>query len=139
MSKQRLALILATVFAIGGVAVGCGDSGSDTPAANTTPPASTTPSTPPTDTSTPPPASGGDAAAGKTVFTANCGGCHTLADAAASGTVGPNLDNLKPDSDTVKNKVINGGGPMPAFGKDGILNDTQIADVAAYVSSKAGA
>lgn len=136
MPKQRLALVLAAVFAIGGVAAGCG-SDSDTPAADNPPPTTSTPST---DTGSTPPATGeGDAAAGKTVFSANCASCHTLADAGASGTVGPNLDQLKPDFDTVQNKVINGGGPMPAFGKNGILNDTQIADVAAYVSSKAGA
>ena len=36
----------------------------------------------------------GDAAAGKVVFTttASCGGCHTLADAGSTGTIGPNLD-----------------------------------------------
>jgi cytochrome c oxidase subunit II len=34
-------------------------------------------------------------AAGKAVFAANgCGGCHTLADAGASGSVGPNLNTL---------------------------------------------
>jgi len=51
-----------------------------------------------------PPASGGggggggggaDLAQGKQLFTANgCGGCHTLADAGANGTVGPDLDKL---------------------------------------------
>ena len=35
----------------------------------------------------------GDAAAGKVVFTDNCGGCHTLADAGTNGTIGPNLDD----------------------------------------------
>ena len=34
-------------------------------------------------------------AAGKALFTANgCNSCHTLADANATGTVGPNLNNL---------------------------------------------
>jgi outer membrane protein assembly factor BamB len=42
-------------------------------------------------------ATGGSAsAAGKAVFTANCASCHTLADANAHGSVGPNLDDLKP-------------------------------------------
>ncbi len=36
------------------------------------------------------------AAAGKKVFTTNCGSCHTLADAGTDGSVGPNLDDLKP-------------------------------------------
>src|SRR5438067_331855 len=35
----------------------------------------------------------GDAAAGKKLFVANCGGCHTLANAGTKGTTGPNLDD----------------------------------------------
>src|ERR1700755_2664425 len=39
----------------------------------------------------------GDSANGKSVFaSAGCGSCHTLAAAKATGTVGPNLDDLKP-------------------------------------------
>ena len=82
--------------------------------------------------------SGGEvsAAAGKVVFTSNCATCHTLADAGATGSVGPNLDDLQPDEETVKNQVTNGGGGMPAFG--GQLSETQIESVATYVSSVAG-
>jgi mono/diheme cytochrome c family protein len=79
----------------------------------------------------------GDAAAGKTVFTsAGCVSCHTLADAGASGSVGPNLDQAKPSRELVVERVTNGSGVMPPF-KDQ-LSSTQIADVAAYVSSVAG-
>src|SRR5581483_4147254 len=39
----------------------------------------------------------GDPAKGKSIFLTNCGSCHTLAAAKTSGTVGPNLDTLKPD------------------------------------------
>jgi outer membrane protein assembly factor BamB/mono/diheme cytochrome c family protein len=81
-------------------------------------------------------AGGGDAAAGRTVFTTNCAGCHTLAEAGTSGTVGPNLDDLRPDAALVRTTVTNGRGAMPAFG--GRLSETEIADVAAYVSSVAG-
>ena len=81
-------------------------------------------------------AAAGDAAAGKAVFTANCGACHVLADAGTSGAVGPDLDQLKPDAATVQKQVENGGGAMPAF--KGTLSDTDIANVAAYVSSVAG-
>jgi mono/diheme cytochrome c family protein len=81
-------------------------------------------------------AAAGDAAAGKAVFTANCGACHTLADAGTSGQVGPDLDQLKPDAATVQKQVENGGGAMPAF--KGTLSDADIANVAAYVSSVAG-
>lgn len=35
----------------------------------------------------------GDTSHGKTLFVAKCGGCHTLAAAGTSGTVGPNLDD----------------------------------------------
>jgi len=75
-------------------------------------------------------------AEGKTVFTANCKGCHTLKDAGATGSVGPNLDDLKPPKATVVRQVNNGGGPMPAF--KGKLSDAQIDAVSTYVSTVAG-
>jgi mono/diheme cytochrome c family protein len=81
--------------------------------------------------------SNGNATAGKQVFaTAGCGGCHTLKAAGSTGNVGPNLDDLKPDEQTVAHQVTVGGGPMPAY--KGQLSDQQIQDVAAYVSSSAG-
>jgi cytochrome c2 len=74
----------------------------------------------------------GDATAGEAVFaSAGCGGCHTLEAAGASGTVGPNLDDAKPDAALVVDRVTNGQGVMPAFA--GQLDDKQIQDVAAYV------
>jgi mono/diheme cytochrome c family protein len=75
-------------------------------------------------------------AQGKQVFTTNCKGCHTLKDAGATGSVGPNLDDLAPDKATVVRQVNNGGGPMPAF--KGKLSSAQINAVATYVSSVAG-
>jgi cytochrome c6 len=77
-------------------------------------------------------------AEGKTVFTTNCGSCHTLKAAGTSGTIGPNLDELEPDLATVEHQVVNGGGPMPAFGNEGILNAKEIKAVATYVSTVAG-
>ena len=73
---------------------------------------------------------------GKTIFTTNCGSCHTLADAGTSGTVGPNLDEAKPPKALVVNRVTNGQGAMPPF--KGKLDDQQIQAVADYVSSVAG-
>jgi cytochrome c6 len=73
---------------------------------------------------------------GKSIFTANCGSCHTLADAGTSGNVGPNLDGVKPTREKVVTQVTNGGGAMPAF-KD-TLDPQQIQAVADYVSSVAG-
>jgi mono/diheme cytochrome c family protein len=75
-------------------------------------------------------------AAGKTVFTANCGTCHTLKEAGTSGTVGPNLDELEPDLATVEGQVESGGGGMPAF--KGQLSAEEITDVATFVSTVAG-
>jgi mono/diheme cytochrome c family protein len=96
------------------------------------------PGPPPTETgttTTEPTQAEGDPAAGKAIFTgsAGCSGCHTLADAQATGTVGPNLDQLKPSYDAVVTQVTNGGAVMPAF-KDK-LTEQQINDVAAYVST----
>ena len=128
--RPAIASLLA-IAALGTAATGCGGGG-DT----------STPATEPTTTSAPPaattaPSSGnGDTAAGKQIFTANCSGCHTLADANATGTVGPNLDQLKPDQQRVATQVTNGGGVMPAFA--GQLSDTQIQDVAAYVAAATG-
>jgi mono/diheme cytochrome c family protein len=79
----------------------------------------------------------GDPTAGKQVFlSAGCTGCHTLKDAGATGTVGPNLDQLKPPLARIKLQVENGGGPMPAF--KNTLSPKQIDDVSAYVASVAG-
>jgi mono/diheme cytochrome c family protein len=73
---------------------------------------------------------------GKQIFLTKCGGCHTLKDAGTNGTIGPNLDVLKPPFAIVKNQVIHGGGAMPAF--QGILTDKQIDAVAKYVAQHAG-
>ena len=78
----------------------------------------------------------GNATKGKVIFVANCGGCHTLADANTTGTVGPNLDTLKPNYQAVTAQVTNGGATMPAF--RGTLTTQQIADVAAYVVTATG-
>ena len=79
----------------------------------------------------------GDPAAGKKIFaSAGCAGCHTLKDAGATGNVGPNLDQAKPPASLVVDRVTHGKGAMPSF--EGQLSETQIQDVAAYVSSAAG-
>jgi cbb3-type cytochrome c oxidase subunit III len=73
---------------------------------------------------------------GKTIFTSSCGSCHTLAAAGTHGTVGPNLDQLKPAFARVQRQVINGGVIMPAF--KGRLTDAQITAVAKYAAAHAG-
>lgn len=81
--------------------------------------------------------SSADLAAGKAVFQkASCGGCHVLADAKGTGTVGPDLDTLKPAEAIVEHQVINGGSAMPPF--KGTLTNDEIKAVAAYVSQVAG-
>jgi len=73
---------------------------------------------------------------GASLFAQNCSSCHTLAAAHAKGTVGPNLDQLKPSKSIVARQVTNGGGGMPAFG--GRLTKAQIDAVSTYVAKSAG-
>jgi mono/diheme cytochrome c family protein len=56
--------------------------------------------------------------------------------AAATGTIGPNLDLLKPPFARIRTQVINGGRLMPAF-RD-VLTAKQIEAVARYVARNAG-
>jgi mono/diheme cytochrome c family protein len=89
-------------------------------------------------TNAPPAGGGGKPAApdGKQIFASNCASCHTLKAAGATGTVGPNLDTLKPPEPVVEHQVIVGGAIMPAF--KGTLSPAEIKAVAKYVSSVAG-
>jgi mono/diheme cytochrome c family protein len=74
---------------------------------------------------------------GKTIFaSAGCGTCHTLADANATGTIGPNLDESKPSQELAVERVTNGMGAMPSF--QGRLTDAEIQAVAEYVAGAAG-
>ena len=73
---------------------------------------------------------------GQTIFKGECASCHTLKAAGSSGTVGPNLDQLKPSLARVQHQVEAGGAVMPAF--KGTLSQAQIDAVAKYVSSSAG-
>ena len=80
---------------------------------------------------------GANAAAGATVFkSAGCGSCHTLDAAGAGGQIGPNLDSARPDFETVRAKVEDGGGGMPSFADQ--LSPEQIRDVSAFVAQNAG-
>jgi mono/diheme cytochrome c family protein len=152
---RRAALVLVVLVGVLGLAAaGCGGEEEASPTAETVtgtlPTETTTTETTETETTetettettetetTTEPAGEGDPVAGKEVFLGSsaCGGCHTLADAGTSGTVGPNLDESAPSADLVVERVTNGQGAMPAFGST--LTEQQIADVAAYVSSAAG-
>ncbi len=73
---------------------------------------------------------------GRKVFTEiaqpQCAICHTLADAEATGEIGPVLDQLRPDFDRVKKAVVDGIGPMQA---NEVLSDEEVDAVAYYVST----
>jgi mono/diheme cytochrome c family protein len=130
---RRIAL-LATAAAAAAVLAGCGAEGVVSPTPQTVigkaPAAPQKPITPAFRLK-------GNASTGKGVFaSAGCGGCHTLAAAHASGTVGPNLDQLKPSYRTVTAQVTLGGAQMPSFKSR--LSAQQIADVAAYVVDSTG-
>jgi len=65
------------------------------------------------------------------VFADNCSGCHGLDGTGANG--GPSLATMT-DRDAVLRQVRNGGGGMPAF--NGSLSETEIQDVASYVTER---
>ena len=99
--------------------------GKEKPEASAAPPPTTT-------AATTGPTVQGDPVAGKQVFeTAGCKSCHTLKAAGATGTVGPNLDQLKPPEAKIVHQVTNGGAIMPPFKAQ--LTAKQIQDVAAFV------
>ena len=72
---------------------------------------------------------------GKAIFSAECSSCHTLKAAAATGTIGPNLDQLEPAFAVAQRQVTNGGAVMPAF--KGVLSPAQIDAVAKFVADNA--
>ncbi len=80
------------------------------------------------------------AALGKRLFTKEaapaCATCHTLKDAGTQGTVGPVLDEIKPNAERVANAVRNGIGLMPSYQNS--LTPAQIQALAQYVSGVAG-
>jgi mono/diheme cytochrome c family protein len=104
----------------------------------------------PTETTPPAETTGGptgDPAAGKEIFMATaqppCGSCHTLAEANATGTVGPDLDQVLQGKDAafIHESIVNPeaeiapgftGGIMPATYGDQ-LDDQQLADLVAFL------
>jgi mono/diheme cytochrome c family protein len=130
---RRPGLIAATL--LGAIALaGCGSEGVASPTPDTVVGTVSTP------TSTFPKVAAfklhGDSTKGKATFLAKCGSCHTLAAAKTTGTVGPDLDSVKPDYQAATAQVTNGGSVMPAFKSQ--LSSQQIADVAAYVVDSTG-
>ncbi len=83
------------------------------------------------------PAAAGDAAGkiekGRGLFADfACGSCHSLADAGATGHVGPSLDGNRGLTEAfIVNRLTNGQGGMPAFA--GQLSPEEMDALAAYV------
>ncbi len=147
---------MAVAAAVTALAAGCGDDGKKdssatseaAPAPTTATPASTAPAEPTSpasddtggaETAAPAPTEDEPVslAAGKTIFmTLGCAACHTLAEAGARGTTGPNLDELRPDAETVAAQVVSGGGGMPSFADK--LTETDIRNLSAYIVEVAG-
>jgi len=118
-----LAILAAALLA------GCGSEGVTSPAPQTVIGSLPKPAAAPV---TPASKLKGDPAKGKAIFSsAGCVSCHTLAAAKSTGTVGPNLDQAKPDFQLATARVTLGKGVMPSF--KGQLSDQQIADVASFV------
>ena len=71
---------------------------------------------------------------GKKIFLeeGNCSTCHTLFDAGSEGSIGPNLNEIRPDINRVIAAVTNGIGVMPAY--EGLLTEDEIKSVSYYVS-----
>lgn len=116
-TARLVALLLVALFVgVGVSACGGGDEGDETATETTTTDETTT----------------DEATAGRAIFVASCGSCHTLSDAGTSGAVGPNLDDTTLTQEEIVQQVTNGGGGMPAF--EGQLSDAEIDQVAAYVA-----
>ena len=79
-------------------------------------------------------------ALGKKLFTQvnpPCALCHTLQDAGAAGSVGPVLDELRPDAERVGKALREGIGAMPSYEEK--LTDEEIRALALYVAKASGA
>ena len=77
---------------------------------------------------------GGGAAEARSTFANTCGGCHTLKAAGTNGNVGPNLDELKPDQQLVRETIRRGPGVMP----ENLLEGAEADAVAKFVADNAG-
>jgi cytochrome c6 len=64
-----------------------------------------------------------------------CGVCHALADAGTAGTIGPSLDEMKPDAERLARVIRSGIGAMPPYPQ---LTDAQVKVLAEYVARATG-
>jgi mono/diheme cytochrome c family protein len=77
--------------------------------------------------------SAADLAKGRQLFSDfSCGACHVLAEAGASGSIGPGLDrNPRLTREFAASVIHDGRGAMPSFA--GQISDPDIATLAAYI------
>ena len=132
--RRTILTVLTGAAIVSFLAAGCGSQGVTEPVPRTVigtlPKAAPAPATPASKLK-------GNPTAGAALFQkAGCISCHTLAAAHATGTVGPNLDQVKPNYQLATARVTLGKGVMPSFKSQ--LSDQQIADVAAYVVKSTG-
>jgi mono/diheme cytochrome c family protein len=111
---------------------------------NVAPTTGTTTGTAPTETGGQQP---GDPAAGKQIFTSTaqpqCASCHTLKEAGATGSVGPNLDEVLKGKDAsfIHESIVNPNAQIASGFQPGImpenfgqqLDDKQLADLVAFL------
>jgi cytochrome c oxidase subunit II len=72
-------------------------------------------------------AAGGGTAAGKQVFASNnCASCHTLADAGAKGSIGPDLDKVLASKDAafIEKSIVDPSAEVASGFQDGIMPKT---------------
>jgi mono/diheme cytochrome c family protein len=132
--RRKILTVLTGAAVVSFLAAGCGSQGVTAPAPRTVigslPKPQLEPATPAFKLT-------GNPTAGAAIFQkSGCISCHTLAAAHSTGTVGPNLDQAKPDYRLATARVTLGKGVMPSF--KGQLSDQQIADVASYVVKSSG-
>lgn len=92
---------------------GCGGSGTTTTTTTTT---------------------GTTTSAAETLFVRNCAACHRLAAANASGSVGADLDKVRPSEAAVLKAIVEGPGNMPP----NLVKAADAQAVARYVARVAG-
>jgi mono/diheme cytochrome c family protein len=94
----------------------------------------------------------GDPAAGKQIFTTTaqptCASCHTLSEAGATGTVGPNLDDVLKGKDAafIRESIVEPNAEIATGFQQGImpqnygqqLDDQQLNDLVAFLVQATG-
>ena len=77
-------------------------------------------------------------ARGRELFGETCASCHVLKAANAVGTIGPNLDQVKPDVALVRHAIefgrSSGRGEMPG----GLYSGVDVEEIAAFVAVATG-